>query len=235
MAPSPVSARAAKRRTWRRGLSARRQSAIHRQTRRGRGRSDGRSRARTLRRRGLRPRRRRPYRHRRLPRRTRRRAHDGLRPLRLARPRRRRTRPGLARRLLRLSTFPATRSCARRSMPAALRAAGSRRTAHRRPLLLERDPRLRPGALSRTAPRRFVRRSSSRTRTSNGFSAARSEGCEWVLKRGSLGAPLRRGRRSPPRPPTSSTRRAQATRLRPATSSAARNWRSLPQHAASRN
>ena len=55
-------------------------------------------------------------------------------------------------------------------------AAGGRARAarERRPLLLERDPRLRAGALPRAAARRSARRSCSRTRTRSGSSAARS-------------------------------------------------------------
>ena len=61
------------------------------------------------------------------------------------------------------------------------------------------------------------------------------EGCEWVLKRGALGARFGDDRAARRRPPRCSTRPAPATRSPPATSSAGRSWRSPPQHAASRN
>ena len=61
------------------------------------------------------------------------------------------------------------------------------------------------------------------------------EGCTWILKRGPLGASLRRRRRIPQSRPRRSTRPAPATRSRRATSSAARSWRWPRPHAASRN
>ena len=61
------------------------------------------------------------------------------------------------------------------------------------------------------------------------------EGCTWILKRGPARGVFRRRRpsRSPGR--GRSTRPAPATRSRRATSSAARSWRWLRPHAASRN
>ena len=61
------------------------------------------------------------------------------------------------------------------------------------------------------------------------------DGCTWVLKRGARRRALRRASSSRRCRPRRSTRRAPATRSRPAISSAGPSWRSRRRRAASRN
>ena len=159
---------------------------------------------------------------------------DGLRPRRLAGAARRRARPGLARRL---RAPPPPRllapALADRRGGAARGRAGA--AAERRPLLVERDPRLRARRASASGSRRSGPRSCSRTRTRSRSSAGRCRTARGCSSAAPLGA--RFGERRAARRARRGGRhdRAPATRSRPATSSAGRSSRSRRRPAASRS
>ena len=184
-----------------------------------------------VRRRGLRPGRRGAHRDGRLARRRGRLADDGVGPRRLARARRRRARSGVARRL---RAAPPARLLAPALADRRSRSAGGRActASQRRPLLLERDPRLRPRAVPRAARGAPAGdRLRERGRGADPRRAARVRHVDPQAR--PARRPVRRARAAGAPGRASSTRRAPATRSPRATSSAARSWHSRLLRAAS--